>query len=223
MVMRDDPVANGLVRYDLLRLSNDCLSAHLVLRSRLEKQDVVGELHGDCIVRAVNPEYSVSQFFRSRTCGRLLTRAGRSCSTTTARAGRRSCHQLLKISGIRVGPKNVGRECGPAAALLHDLRGEFQAIGAFAVLGILRFDEHVAEDWVFQPGLNLLNLVLVVNIANDLVRLTAKRLNRRVERHCLVTLAANCFRLYRSAVRGGALKKSPRCDPDRSEEHTSEL
>src|SRR5262249_61296174 len=107
--MRDDAIANRLVRDDLLRLSDDCLCARLVLGSWLEEQDVIGELHSERVVCTVNAKHTVSQLFRSRTSRRLRTTCS-GCASATAPAGLRGCAQPLKGIGSRTTTTNVRRE-----------------------------------------------------------------------------------------------------------------
>src|SRR5215475_14498541 len=104
MVMRDHAVSNRLVRYDFLRLGDDGLRPHFILRPWFEKQNVVCELDGEGVVRAVDTKDAIRQLLRRRAGGRLLTAAGRrrsarSASTLRSRRGQK----LLDVRRVFVG------------------------------------------------------------------------------------------------------------------------
>ena len=69
--------------------------------------------------------------------------------------------------------EHVHLEHRPSTALLHDLRGKLQAV-VVAILGVLRLDEHVAEDRVLDPRLHALDQVLVVDVADESIGLATR-------------------------------------------------
>ena len=61
VMMGNHAVANRLVGDHLLRLGNDRLAARLVLRPRLEENDMIGELDRERVVGAVDAEHAIGQ------------------------------------------------------------------------------------------------------------------------------------------------------------------
>ncbi len=173
MMVRDHAVPDRLVRDDALRLGDDCLRARFVLRSRLENQRVIGELHRQRVVGAGDSKDAVGKLLRrrrrrgtgSRWCRRLLVRR-------RARQRRGTVKSFWRSAGFATRTQDVGFEDRPAAAPLNDSRREFQAVG-IAIVKVLRFDEHVAEDRMLEPRLDALDEVLIVDEPDQAIRLAA--------------------------------------------------
>src|SRR5205814_4833324 len=86
VMMRNDTVPDRLVRNYFSGFGDNLLRARFALGPRLKKHDLIGHLHSERIVRAIDPEYAIRKFLRRRAGSRLLASRWSAGATLTGRS-----------------------------------------------------------------------------------------------------------------------------------------
>ena len=166
--MRDHAVTDRLVRDHLLRLRDDRLRARFVLRTWLEQHDVIGELHGQRVVGAIDSEDAVRQFLRGRA--RRQPRGRRHGRRRRAAGGGGGVINCAMFAGLASRPESAARRSASRRASARFGR-ELQAVGV-AIVACIRPRRACRRRPGFPATSALSRPASAVDVADDLIRLS---------------------------------------------------